>query len=220
MTIIDNSDSQLVKHLPRTVIAKQPKWLNKDRYWNFVFWLGVSCGVSFSWLCEMLHLGTLGTIIFWSTLVTFQLFVIFLNKTTCVEDKQFLNSEGKKICENQLVNPGVVINFLFWCFMAWILSITIIPRYIPNIFTTMISCMALFSLFCLYFIFKNCPISILFNRSFWDNKFWKLKPLATTKSNACQYNHSSPSAATRYSNDVIMNPSYSSLCSNIYHKYR
>ena len=26
--------------------TKQPKWLNKDRLWNFVFWFGMSFGMA------------------------------------------------------------------------------------------------------------------------------------------------------------------------------
>ena len=84
--------------------TKQPKWLNKDRLWNFVFWFGMSLGmaVTMSVSKEQQAKYSLGTILIWSTMIFVPMIVRHFSKTTFVKKDTFANSEGVLISKKQM----------------------------------------------------------------------------------------------------------------------
>ena len=95
---MNNSNSQLVTHLPRTSTFLQRKWLTKDRKWNFVFWLGMSSGFSIGEMFKHSdHFAIVNSVICIITALGITIPMLIFNSTRFIKDKGFLNSEGKQI---------------------------------------------------------------------------------------------------------------------------
>ncbi|WP_342278556.1 hypothetical protein [Candidatus Tisiphia endosymbiont of Myopa tessellatipennis] len=77
----------------------------------------------------------------------------------------------------------------------------------------------------LYFIYKNCPISILFNKNAWQEEIIGMKAgtyhanFPSSSFNSNSYSSISHSNTIR-SPDIINDPSYRYLSSNIYNSDR
>ena len=147
---------------------KEEKWLTKDRFWNFVFWFGMSLGLSIAhFIRTNLHMADLAKIMYIITLLGIPLLLLLFNRTKLIKPLVFANSEGKILMEEQrpyLVLPAVLAGIA----ITTLLDIGFDSfRLGDNRLKDFFIFVSIFSGISLYFIFKNCPISILFNPKFW-----------------------------------------------------
>ena len=134
--------------------------MSKDRFWNFVFWFGMSAG--FSAASSIKAFPSIAIALFLLTLIIVPLTVFLFSKTTFVKDSIFLTREGREIDITKDLPtrfPIVVTTVAFTVLTGAILDK--IGTAIPNIVAATI-------LINVFFVFKNCPISILFNRKLWS----------------------------------------------------
>ena len=192
------------------------KWLTKDRFWNFVFWFGMSFGMASAVFAKTgLGLIALSKIIMCSTIILVPLSVVFASKTRFIQEDIFVNSEGIIITKEQKPK-ATFLALLAGAGLAFAIAETVLPKENGNFWAALLFFTSLFSGISLYFIYKNCPISILFNR-----KAWSCEKADISNQNSKLFDDSfSSRASNRDSNDIIYNPAYSSLSSNIYHRHR
>jgi hypothetical protein len=196
------------------------RWLTKDRLWNLVFCFGMSCGFSITTVIAGVGKSTQefsywASFMFWLTIIGAPLLVRHFSKTTFVKETIFLNSEGKELdAVKSLPNSFITIvsTVVLTALIGMLLNNKIL--HISDAISSVILITVSFAVPTLFFIFKNCPISILFNYKFW---VWK------TRQNALNPNfkstpYSPPRSANSSfrSNDLIMNPTYGGLSCNIY----
>lgn len=198
--------------------AKQDKWLNKDRLWNFVFWFGISGGLSLaSFVKFVLKMPDLFLVIAWSVLLGIPLIVTLANKTRFIKKDTFANSEDIELTKKQMPTG----NFIWLTILCVALTFALSDKYAGrHVISSFVTFAGLFSGFSLYFIFKNCPISILFNYKFW---VWKSRqsascPNVRVGSSSNHFRNHSSSSSRSSSSDYFTNPSYSSSMSNIYYE--
>lgn len=197
--------------------AKQGKWLNKDRLWNFVFWFGMSSGFSVATFFRLtLRMPNLFPVIAWSTLILVPLMVTLANRTRFIQKDTFANNEGTILSKKQMpyMFPLAIMSGFGFSF---IVAETFFPKGSLNIIIHFIFFSCLFSGLSLYFIFKNCPISILFNYKFWT---LELHPGSRVSSPSNSYTNSFCSSSRTPAIDYYTNPTYGGLKGNIYNKYR
>lgn len=189
-------------------IPKKSRWLSKDRFWNFVFWFGMSGGItlSFSVPANAQAQYKLSTILILLTILVVPLLVRHFSKTTFIKDTLFLNKEGE-LLNAEKDTPNAVLTIISTVILTAITG-AILDKYfkgMSNIASSFIILNVFFGVTSLFFIFKNCPIAILFNR-----KMWKIEPRAYK---SLKYKNNS----YQYANDVIHNPTYRNHISNIYY---
>ena len=141
--------------------------MSKDRFWNFVFWFGMSAG--FSTASAIKDLPIIASVVFWLTLIFVPLTIFFFSKTTFIKDSIFLTKEGREIdIKKDLPTrfPIIVTTVAFTVLTGAILDK--IGTAISTIVATIILINVFFLIPTLFFVFKNCPISILFNRKLWS----------------------------------------------------
>jgi len=189
------------------------KWLTKDRFWNFVFWFGMSFGfaITFSVSSKQQAKYSLGTIFIWATMIGVPLLVRHFSKTTCVKDNIFLNSEGDLITEEQ-TPKSTFLALLAGVGLAFIVAETILPKGYNNFFLEMVFFLSVFSGISLYFIYKNCPISILFNL-----KYWELRSTERRKSSGNDDHHAKYTKSCRHR---MNSPVYQNLPQNVHYRHR
>lgn len=186
----------------------KPKWLNRDRVWNLVFWFGMSFGFSIAFAIVGTNPQTrdfpyLASVVFWLTIIGVPFLVRTFSKTTFVKDKTFLSSEGRELNWDKDLPNGFLTIVTTVALTA--LTGTILDKIsdpISSIFSSFIFVTVLFGIPSLFFIFKNCPISVLFNSKFWNFETSLNKPNIR---NNDYYNR-------------LLNPAYSFLSNNIYHR--
>nr|WP_322776452.1 hypothetical protein [Candidatus Megaera venefica] len=180
--------------------------MSKDRFWNFVFWLGMSAGFSIAFAIVGTNPQTrdfpyLASVVFWLTIIGVPFLVRTFSKTTFVKDKTFLSSEGRELNWDKDLPNGfltIVTTVALTALTGAILDKISDP--ISNIFSSFIFVTVLFGIPSLFFIFKNCPISVLFNH----------KLLSYIAANA-------PKSTLRRK-DTYTDPSYSFLSHNMFHR--
>ena len=205
---MNNSNSQLVKHLPRTSTFLQPKWLTKDRKWNFVFWLGMSSGFSIGEMFKHSdHFAIVHSVICIITALAITIPMLIFNSTRFVKDKGFLNSEGKQIEGKQIPSITVVGAFIFSILWTLLINMFFSNSFFSNNILVWFPYLSIaFSALCIYFISINCPISILLQPTFWQT-YVKITPYCNS--------HFRP----RHSiSAAIHDPKYHNLRCNIYRK--
>ena len=146
---------------------KQPNWVTKDRFWTFVFWFGMSLGLSMSLSvsANVQKQYKIGTILIWVTLIGIPLILKIFNGTKFIKALIFANSEGTVLTEEQrpylfgyMIFAGIPVAFII-AEIALSKNSNFLSRFIVDFsFLAPVN---------LYFIYKNCPISILFNHKFW-----------------------------------------------------
>ena len=210
----DFTKQNAISNSPKT---KQPKWLTKDRFWNFVFWFGMSFGlaVTFSVSSEQQTKYSLGTILIWANIIGVPLLVRNFSKTTFVKDKIFLNSEGNIINENQFPKYAFLA-LLAGVGLTFFISEAILPRGYSSFLLDLVFFLSLFSGISLYFIYKNCPISILFNR-----KAWSFEKVDNTNNGSNLFNDSYEHRCqtnSHYAHDRMYSAAHRHLPQNIHHR--
>jgi hypothetical protein len=210
-------------------IAKA-KWLTKDRLWNFVFWFGMSFGMAVTAMISGFGQSTQefsywSAIYFWATVIGMPIIIKYFAKTTSVKKDVFANSEGKILTKEQMPYsfPLAGISGLG---VVFFISEVMIPRGCENFLIAFILSFSGFSTISLYFIYKNCPISILFNRKFWTLEFRTASLTRHSEGSSSSRSplnsnanpvHSSSSGGRSYDHHRY-SPSYSHLPQNIHHR--
>lgn len=150
---------------------KQNKWLTKDRFWNFVFWFGMSLGLSATLIIGGCRKSTTtfsywSSFFFWLTIIVVPLILKIFNGTKFIKALTFANSEGQILTEEQrpyLFGYSIFAGLL----LVFIVAETIFPKNPQHFMFDLVGSALFFTPISLYFIYKNCPISILFNHKFW-----------------------------------------------------
>jgi hypothetical protein len=173
-THLDRDTSHLYNIVNTQSIPKQSRWLSKDRFWNFVFWFGMSGGItlSFSVPANAQAQYKLSTILILLTILVVPLLVRHFSKTTFIKDTLFLNKEGE-LLNAEKDTPNAVLTIISTVILTAITG-AILDKYfkgMSNIASSFIILNVFFGVTSLFFIFKNCPIAILFNC-----KMWKFEP--------------------------------------------
>ena len=197
--------------------------MSKDRFWNFVFWFGMSVG--FSTASAIKGLPSIASMVFWLTLVFVPLAIFFFSKTTFIKDSIFLTKEGRKIdIKKDLPTrfPIVVTTVAFT-----VLTVAVLDKIgtaIPTIVAVTILINVFFLIPTLFFVFKNCPISILFNRKLWSYIAANALKSSPRSNLFNSRNHTNTPVYTNglnnQYNDYRYNPAYSAYSSNIYHRQK
>ncbi|MCA0253867.1 MAG: hypothetical protein LCH20_00050 [Proteobacteria bacterium] len=184
-----------------TVCKPKTKWLTKDRFWNFVFWFGMSTFWTIAAIMAQAKIPTLPGIVVLISLIVFPVAVSVCNGTTFVKDTIFKNSEGIEFNTAKRA-PNVLLLILSTFGLTALTGLFLdAHKEIPDALSAFIGFNVMFGVPSLFFIFKNCPISILFNR-----KTWQLRAMTDE-----EY------LAMRRRDDSMTNPACSSFSGNIYH---
>lgn len=166
--------------------SRLPNWLqarlNKDNLWNLVFAFAMSSGFFLA-----MELGKeyskQAFFLSWTTILGVPLLVKYFTKISFADGK-FLNKERKELnLPDQLPNG-------FFIIVSTILSIIItgaiidsfngasVEEFAPR-FSRFLLLSEFFFIPVLFFIFKNCPISILFNLQFYKQNMRFVKSSST-----------------------------------------
>lgn len=144
--------------------------VTKDRLWNLVFWFGISSGLSLATFVKFtLEMPILFLVTSWSVLLGVPLIVTLANRTRFITKDTFANSEDKILTPEQIPTG----NFIWLTALGIALTFVLSDKYAgQQVISSFLLFTGLLSGFSLYFIFKNCPISILFNYKFWQLEFY------------------------------------------------
>jgi hypothetical protein len=186
--------------------------LNSDNFWNLIFWLGMSVG----WFV-VFQFGKANPdgacIASWSTLLGVPFIVGKAQKITFNKEDGYFNSKGESLKASYPKELGriIVLTIGLIVFMGFMIDSSksaVLVKLFSN------SIISLFFLIpTLYFIYKNCPIAILFNRHI--RHF--IKPMSQAE--LAQRRASSSSFHRPVSAfDKLTNPRYCYLSQNVYNK--
>lgn len=132
-----------------------------------MFWLGMSWGILLTKVLDEYKFISFMTI--WTTIFFIPLLVKIGSNITVADDKKLLNREGEVLndrCPNMFW--VVVTTFIFIVFIR-----SILDRYAQNLNDTLSLSIVFLSFFfvpTLHFIYKNCPIAILFHKNAWNGQ--------------------------------------------------
>jgi len=143
---------------------------NKDNFWNLMFTVGMILGWSITFGFGKQY-STAAFISAWSTILGVPFIVRHFSKIT-FSDGKFLNREGIELDIPKQVPNG------FFLVATTVIAVMLTgaiadsfakshPDSIINLIFLPILSIELFFIPVLFFIFKNCPISILFNYQFY-----------------------------------------------------
>lgn len=202
-------------------------WLTKDRRWNFVFWFGTSLLMTLalelkmhctnSAVCQIMHTTPPIALIILPVVFMLSLCKYFNGTHTMTKNRKhiFFSNNNQVIEQKKLPTFWLIILTV----IGWIVTGIIMDSFDPspkllfdNPLLVFILCTIIFSVFSLYFIIKNCPISILLNRN-----IWHFKPGVNLRSHA-DYSTTRYSEHSSNSTNHFTDPSYKFLPGNIYYK--
>ena len=168
---LDNSKVKApAVHTVAQSTPKQSRWLSKDRLWNLIFWFGMSGGITlaFSVSDKAQAQYKLGTILIWLTILGVPLLVRYFSKTTFIKDTLFLNKEGE-LLNAEKDTPNAVLTVISTVVLTAITGAILDKNFkdMSDIASSFIILSVVFGVPSLFFIFKNCPIAILFDRKMW-----------------------------------------------------
>ena len=200
---------------------KQSRWLSKDRLWNLIFWFGMSGGITlaFSVSDKAQAQYKLGTILIWLTILGVPLLVRYFSKTTFIKDKLFLNKEDE-LLNAEKDTPNAVLTVISTVVLTAITGAILDKNFkdMSDIASSFIIFSVFFGVPSLFFIFKNCPIAILFNLEFLKKNIeWGSNN--SYKANKWRSNTAQVSKEHNYPN-YISDPKYRYMPFNIYNSNR
>jgi len=218
-------------------LTKQPQksfWdsrMNKSNFWNLMFGIGFILGIG---LFFILALGSASPlppyvfIIFWTTLIGIPIIVRHFSKVTFTDGK-FLTIEGIELdIPSQLPNGFFIVVTTIGMVILIETILHKFPRMhgnaIANLIVSPIFVISLIFNFVLFFILKNCPISILFNYQFLkqQNARGRSSYYSGPEYKSPFANSYSRSSSSSYSNSSswISDPTQSYRPGNIHHSSR
>ena len=176
--------------------------LNKDNLTNLLFFLGMQLGLGLSSLCLEIS-ALLAGIFFWMTVIFVPLIVRDFSGVAFVGNKTFLNSKGESLVAKYPKHLGsvIVLTLLLAAFCS----------YSDDNINTAVLRLVLFLIPTLYFIYKNCPISILFYKTGRDKEITGITYITNSVHRHAEHS---------LSYEMRFNPRYNYLGSNIYHHHR
>ncbi|BBB57624.1 hypothetical protein MPCS_01635 (plasmid) [Candidatus Megaera polyxenophila] len=202
-------------------LTKQPQktfWdsrMNKSNFWNLMFGIGMVLG-GFITLKFGKAYPTLGFICAWTTLIGVPLAVRYFSKVTFTDGK-FLTIEGRELdIPKQLPNGFLlIVTTIGTVILIGAISDKFPKPHLPvvNFIFLSIFLISLFFIPVLFFILKNCPISILFNYQF-------LKQQNARASNSSCYSGSEYKSSFTDDDYRRSSPTQSYRPGNIYHSSR
>jgi len=204
-------------------LTKQPQktfWdsrMNKSNFWNLMFGIGFILGMG---LFFILALGSASPlppyvfIIFWTTLIGIPIIVRHFSKVTFTDGK-FLTIEGRELdIPSQLPNGFFIVVTTIGMVILIETILHKFPRMhgnaIVNLIVSPIFVISLIFNFVLFFILKNCPISILFNYQF-------LKQQNARASKLNRYRYKNSASSNSYSSNWVTDPRQSWRPGNIFY---
>ena len=154
-------------------LTKQPQktfWdsrMNKSNFWNLMFGVGFILGMGLFFILALGNASPLppyAFIIFWTTLIGIPIIVRHFSKVTFTDGK-FLTIEGRELdIPNQLPNGFFIVVTTIGMVILIETILHKFPRMhgnaIVNLIVSPIFVISLIFNFVLFFILKNCPISI------------------------------------------------------------
>jgi len=157
---------------------------NKDNFWNLMFWFGISFSFFLTMLLgELLNNTVIDFILSWTTILIVPYLTTRFNKVIYTDDKIFLNSQGDPLTERL---PKKLLWAIFsaiavaaftgseldknWLGVSELIAFPLLVSVFIFVFT-------------LYFIIKNCPISLLFNKNSWHESIIGMRPGITGSNN-------------------------------------
>ena len=160
-------------------LTKQPQktfWesrMNKSNFWNLMFGVGFILGMGLVFLLapkSTTPWPTYVSIIFWATLIGVPLTARYFSKVTFTDGK-FLTIEGRELdIPKQLPNGFLlIVTTIGTVILIGAIADKLAKTYPDELINLIFAPIFLISLFfipVLFFILKNCPISILFNYQF------------------------------------------------------
>ena len=159
---------------------------NKDNFWNFIFALGTILGSI--------------TIGFVFSLIIMLLILKRFSRVTFVDGKVF-NSQGKELSIEKQTPSAVFVILTTVASTVWIsMHFSSYLNSLPNTLSAAIIISCFISIPTLFFILRNCPISIMFNSKFWSS-----------------IEANGPKSTLRRK-DTYTDPSYSFLSHNMFHR--
>jgi hypothetical protein len=178
--------------------------LNRDNFWNLMLWFGMSLGWAIG-VSISESPSTISTSIVWLTLLGVPYAVKKANKLSFDKEKGFFNKEGRSLKSSYPKNifDIIILTFLLFpleCFIGGGLSTMLSLFLLPLV---------------LYFILKNCPITILFYKNAWCKEVTGMRPM--TPEEAARFN----SISFRRSNDSYErrhSSSHSFNFNNVYYR--
>jgi hypothetical protein len=174
------------------------KLKTRDNFWNIIFLVGISTSIAIAEHSDNL------LVFFLSLIVAPYLFSRF-NKVTFTADNIFINSEGESLEKRYPVRLPMIftVNFL--------VNIPIITNFAGSLsFADM--AFIFFTIPTTYFIYLNCPITILFNPNSWDRKIIRYNP---SEQSVIYTPNTFSVIKYKRPDNFILDPKYSGLSSNI-----
>lgn len=177
---------------------------NRDNFWNLMFCVGMSVGFAVSELFDSV------------LLLLFAIFILpriltMFNKVTYTADGVFVNKQSESLAQNLPTKFNLVL-FANIGFTAFIF----VPCFMFNGFILLNLTITTFIAFLLfiptmYFIYKNCPVSILFHKQAWCKAVTGITPMS--KAELSQRRTLADDSYRRFAG-----MEYSYLSTNIHHK--
>ena len=193
--------------------------LNKDNFWNLMFFLGMIFGFGIAWLIVVLSEDTLpasSSIVCWITIIAIP-WLVKRNSfiTFDKEKKQLLNRN------NEELNSRIPNFFLLIVLIAGLTPLTglVLDSAKDNIndaIASAIICVIPLLIPTLYCILKNIPIAVYFKKETWigDGTDTYDSSDDNSKNNA----HHLSNIHSNNEESILTSPRYASLSCNIYHR--
>jgi hypothetical protein len=146
--------------------------LNRDNLTNILFWLSMNLGLAVSSLFDEISI-VLARVFFWMTVIFVPLIIRDFSGIAFVGNKTFLNSKGENLASKYPKRLGI---FIFLTLAGTAFSGLIMNAYLEGGINVTMLISIFFLIPTLYFIYKNCPISILFYKTGWDKEITGITP--------------------------------------------
>jgi len=139
--------------------------LNKDNFWNVIFFVGTSLCVLIAQILSDTIPGGVAILLF--TLISAPYFIARVNRIEYKENILCSSSTGRPLLNHLPKNLG----FILWLSIPFTaFGILFIHDKYPSLDENLAIYNALFWFIpTMYFIFKNCPVSVIFNKLVWAN---------------------------------------------------
>lgn len=195
--------------------------LNKDNFWNLMFFLGMISGFGIAWLIVSFSedkFPTSASIVCWITIIGVPWFVKRNSAITFdKEKKQFLNRNNEELNSR-------APNFFLLIFLTG--GLTALTGLVLDSARDSINDSITFAIICtipiliptLYCILKNLPIAVYFKKETWigDGTIESYSSSDNWRSNSHHFSSAKKTSSSKES--LITSPRYRYLSCNIFHK--
>lgn len=194
--------------------------LNRDNLCNLMFWFGMSFGfllVDIAGDTKIFGNILLGGIIFWFALILVPYFVYKFNKIEFTEEFMFVSNNSDTLNNKFPLSLGKV---LIVALVTTVASVSLLKKIFPNLNSFLLispTFSIFFGVIVAYFIYKNCPIAILFNKNAWQKEITGIKLSNRTLPNhIMSHNSIFSDNKSLASKNICTDSSYKGMSCNIY----